>query len=175
MTASSLNLPSDDLARELTLSNSNDDAQLTHLGVTGDTYTILISGEQTAGRFCLIDMRIPPGGGPGLHRHDLEETFILLSGELSLTFRGQTQTVHAGVTANIPANAPHKFKNTSDAITHMLCICSPAGQEEFFSRLGVRLPAHDTPAPALNPDEMSAFLARAQQLAPLYRTELLGE
>jgi hypothetical protein len=40
----------------------NNDAQ--HLGVVGDTYTILLSGMDTAGRFTLIDMHVPPEGGP---------------------------------------------------------------------------------------------------------------
>ena len=32
--------------------------------MVGDTYTILISGEDTAGRYALIDMLVPAGGGP---------------------------------------------------------------------------------------------------------------
>jgi mannose-6-phosphate isomerase-like protein (cupin superfamily) len=45
--------------------------------------------EDTAGRFCLIDMHIPLGGGPLPHRHDFEETFTILEGELDATFRGK--------------------------------------------------------------------------------------
>ena len=66
----------------------NSDAQ--HLGVVSDTYTILLSGMDTAGRFTLIDMHVPPGGGPPPHRPDFEETFILLDGELQTTFRGES-------------------------------------------------------------------------------------
>lgn len=42
--------------------------------MVGDTYTILLSGKDTAGRFALIDMLIPGGSGPPPHRHDFEET-----------------------------------------------------------------------------------------------------
>jgi hypothetical protein len=28
----------------------------------GDTYSILVSGAETAGRYCLIDMVVPDGG-----------------------------------------------------------------------------------------------------------------
>src|SRR5438094_2878796 len=101
-------LPADDLTRLLTLANA-DDSKLPHIGLVGDTYTVLLSGQQTAGRFCLIDMHIPPGGGPAPHRHDFEETFILLEGEMDATFRGEKSTVHAGQTLHIPANAPHQF------------------------------------------------------------------
>jgi quercetin dioxygenase-like cupin family protein len=68
---------------------------LRHVSVVGDTYTILVSGAQIAGRFCLIDMLVPDGNGPPPHRHDFEEMFTLLDGELEFTFRGETQTVRA--------------------------------------------------------------------------------
>ena len=56
-------LPDDDLTRGLAVARP-DDPDLLHLAVVGDTYTVLLSGEQTAGRFTLIDMLIPAGGGP---------------------------------------------------------------------------------------------------------------
>ena len=54
----------------------------------GDTYTILLKGEDAAGLYCLIDLHIPPGGGPPPHRHDFEEMFAVLEGEIEFTFRG---------------------------------------------------------------------------------------
>ena len=71
-------IPADDSRRNLVVKNSESNAL--HLAVTGDTYTILLSGTETAGRFTLIDMHVPPGGGPPPHRHDFEETFVLLDG-----------------------------------------------------------------------------------------------
>jgi len=118
-------LPPDNPSRGLTLAQPDN---LPHIGLVGDTYTIIVTGEQTDGRFCVIDMHIPPGGGPPPHRHDFEETFILLEGEMEATFRGKKSIVRAGETLNIPANAPHQFHNTSTERVRMLCICSPAGQ-----------------------------------------------
>jgi hypothetical protein len=46
--------------------------------MVGDTYTILLSSNDTAARYCLIDMHVPTGGGPGPHRHDFEEMFTIL-------------------------------------------------------------------------------------------------
>eukprot|EP01035_Chromulina_nebulosa_P012187 gene12187-16255_t len=85
---SEFEIPADDLDRQLSVVDP-DDASLQHLAVVGDTYTVLLSGEQTAGRYCLIDMKVPDGGGPGPHRHDFEEMFHLLEGEIEFTFRGQ--------------------------------------------------------------------------------------
>jgi quercetin dioxygenase-like cupin family protein len=102
MSSAASHIPADDPKRSLTVAQPDN---LSHIGLVGDTYTITVTGEQTAGRFCVIDMHIPPGGGPPPHRHDFEETFILLEGQMEATFRGEKSTVRAGETLNIPANA----------------------------------------------------------------------
>jgi hypothetical protein len=56
-------LPADDQKRNLTLSRPDTDRSLPHIGIVGDTYTITVSGDDTNGRFCVIDMHVPPGGG----------------------------------------------------------------------------------------------------------------
>lgn len=63
-------VPPDDLSRSHTLAQPDSDQNLPHIGVAGGTYTITVPGEATAGRFSVIDMHIPPGGGPPPHRHD---------------------------------------------------------------------------------------------------------
>ena len=164
-------IPADDPARSLTVTNP-DDGQARHLSVVGDTYTILVSGKDTQGRYCLIDMLVPDGSGPPPHRHDFEEMFSLLEGELEFTFRGETQTVKAPATVNIPANEPHQFKNASGATVHMLCMCTPAGQDEFFMAVGVPVESRDAP-PKLSKEEQAAKGKLAEELAPKYRTERL--
>ena len=57
---------------------------------------VVLSGNDTDGRYCLIDMHIPPGGGPPPHRHDFAESFTLLEGEIEATCRGEKSTVRAG-------------------------------------------------------------------------------
>jgi len=75
-------IPADDPKRNLVLVRP-DDPNLPHTGLVGDTYTVLLTGKDTAGRYCLIDMHIPPCGGPSAHRHDFEEMFTLLEGRSS--------------------------------------------------------------------------------------------
>lgn len=69
-------IPSDDLSRNLTVAKPDQDETLSHLGLVGDTYTILVSGSDTRGVYTLIDMHVPRGptrfrgdvhrpGGPG--------------------------------------------------------------------------------------------------------------
>ena len=166
-------IPADDLNRKLTVVDP-DDPQARHISVVGDTYTVLVSGAQTDGRYCLIDMLVPDGSGPPPHRHDFEEMFSLLEGELEFTFRGETQTVKAPMTVNIPANAPHVFKNTSGKTVHMLCMCMPAGQEEFFMAVGIPIESRGAAPPKLSKDEQAAKSKLAKELSPKYRTELLA-
>jgi quercetin dioxygenase-like cupin family protein len=165
-------LPPDDLTRAL-IAAASDNPSLPHIGLVGDTYTILLSGKDTAGRFCLIDMHIPPNGGPPPHRHDFEESFILLDGEIEATFRGTKSTARAGETIHIPANAPHQFHNVSDKPVRLLCICSPAGQEDFFAEVGIPVATRTTPPPPLDAAAQAAFIAKVKALAPKYKTELL--
>ncbi len=168
-------IPPDDPNRKLTIARVDQDSSLPHIGLVGDTYTITVSGDDTAGQFCVIDMHIPPGGGPPPHRHDFEETFILLEGEIEAIFRGEKSVVRAGGTINIPANAPHEFHNASGRATRMLCICSPAGQDKFFKEVGVPVKTRTTSPPALDEKAMAEFMKKAQELAPKYRTELLAK
>jgi quercetin dioxygenase-like cupin family protein len=165
-------IPADDPTRSFTLARS-DNPNLPHIGLVGDTYTILVAGEDTAGRYSLIDMHIPPGGGPPPHRHDFEEMFSVLEGEIETTFRGKKTIIRAGETINIPANAPHQFQNKSAEAVRLLCLCSPAGQEEFFKEVGVRVATRTTPPPPLDEEAEAAFVAKVKALAPKYRTELL--
>ena len=166
-------IPADDPNRALAIAQPDTDQNLPHIGLAGDTYTILLGGKETAGRFCLIDMHIPPGGGPPPHRHDFEETFCLLDGELEFTFRGIQKTVRAGETIHIPSNAPHWFRNSSAAAARLLCICSPAGQEEFFAKVGVPVATRTTPPPKLDEAAAAEFRAKAEALASIYKTEFV--
>src|SRR3984957_10299331 len=165
-------IPPDDLQRRLAVYQPGT-GKPRYLGVVGGTYTILLTAKDTAGRFCLIDMHIPPGGGPPPHRHDFEETFTVLEGELDVAFRGAKQVVRAGETVNVPANAPHQFHNSSSQPVRMLCICSPAGQEEFFLEIGVPVANRTTAPPKLDEAAQAEFKAKSAALAPKYRTELL--
>ena len=166
-------IPADDFERNLTVARPKDDATLSHLGLVGDTHTVLVTAEETAGRCTLIDMLVPAGGGPPPHRHDVEVMFSVLEGEIEVTFRGEQVIARAGKTVNVPANAPHAFRNVARESARVLCRCTPPGQEVFFAQVGVPV-ASRTEAPAkLDPEAQRAFAAKAMALAPAFRTELL--
>jgi quercetin dioxygenase-like cupin family protein len=165
-------IPPDDPARTLVHAGP-DDGKVRHVSIAGNTYTMLVTGDQTAGRYCLIDMHIPPGGGPPPHRHDFEEMFTLLEGAVRFTFRGEETVVRAGETVNIPANAPHFFRNTFAEPARMLCLCTPAGQDEFFLEIGDLVDSRTAPPPQLSDAQQAQRREKAGKLAAKYRTEML--
>jgi hypothetical protein len=69
------------------------------------------------------------GGGPAPHRHDVDEPFTGLEGTTAVTARGETVVAGAGETVNVPADAPHAFRNPGDGPARRLCPCTPAGRE----------------------------------------------
>src|SRR5206468_3690692 len=59
-------------------------------------------------------MLVPPGGGPPPHRHDFEEMFTILEGEIEFIFRAAKSILRTGEIVNIPANTPHWFRSQSE-------------------------------------------------------------
>ena len=166
-------IPADSLTRKLAFARPEEEQSLPHLGVVGDTYTILLSGDDTDGRYCLIDMVVPQGGGPPPHRHDFEESFTVVEGEIEATFRGKKSVVRTGETVNIPANAPHSFTNASQKSARLLCICSPAGQEELFLAIGVRVATRNTPPPKPDKAVAAEMKSKIAALLPKFRTVMV--
>ncbi|WP_226380286.1 cupin domain-containing protein [Pseudonocardia sp. KRD291] len=118
-------------------------------------------------------MLVPDGGGPPPHRHDFEEMFAVLDGEVEVELRGVTSTARKGDVVNVPANAPHRFVNRRPEPAHLLCMCTPAGQERYFALIGDSVPSRDSAPPHLSDDELALRRQRALELAPTFRSEFI--
>lgn len=162
----------DNLSRTVSIRRPNTDENLPHYGVVGDNYTMLLGKDDTAGRYALIDMHVPSGGGPPPHRHDFEEMFYVLEGQIDITFRGETTTINPGEVVNIPARSPHNFHNSTDSHARMLCMITPPGLDDYFSQWGKPLPTRTAP-PDQTESETDRSLARAIELGPHYAIENL--
>lgn len=112
--------------------------QGSHLSIVGDTYRTIISGKQTHGEFAMIDMLIPPGGGPGPHSHaSFHETFYVVDGEVEFKTEEGKSIAKKGDTISIPkGGAVHSFKNVSNGLAQLLCTVVPAGLDDFFEEIG---------------------------------------
>lgn len=148
-----------------------DDRQGQSISVVGDTYRILISGEQTNGSYAVIDMLVPPGGGPGPHAHkDIQEMFYVVDGEILFKKEGDNYTAKKGSFVNIPlGGAVHCFKNTTDKVAHLLCTVVPAGLDSFFKEIGKIVEAGTFLAP---PSLTIEDLDKLKSLAEKYGQQL---
>ena len=82
------------------------------VGLVGDVYRFLATGEDTNGKYTLIHALVGPGGGPPPHVHSREdEGFYILEGEITFTINGERVVATAGMFANMPVGTPHSFKN----------------------------------------------------------------
>ena len=155
-----------------------DNGQGQSLSVVGDTYRILISGEQTNGAYAVIDMLVPPGGGPGPHAHkDIQEMFYVVEGEIDFKMEGGSYTAGKGSFVDIPLDgAVHSFKNTTDKVAHLLCTVVPAGLEKFFQEIGKRVEANKflSPMPP-TAEELNKLKSIAEKYGQeLYPPDFLG-
>ena len=86
---SATSVPPDDPQRNLAVRQA-DGPNLLHIGLVGDTYTTLLSGKDTAERFCLIDMHVPPGGDPLLTATTLKNRSLFSKARSRLSFAEQS-------------------------------------------------------------------------------------
>jgi quercetin dioxygenase-like cupin family protein len=143
-----------------------DNGQGQSISVVGDTYRILISGAETKGNYAVIDMLVPPGGGPGPHAHkDFLEMFYVVEGEILFKMEGGKYIAGKGSFVNIPlGGAVHCFKNTSDKTAHLLCTVVPAGLDSFFKEIGKPVATGEfLPAPPLGMEELTKLKSIAEK------------
>ena len=63
-----------------------------------------------------------PGGGPGLHVHDVEEAHVLLEGSAEYRIGDKTFTVQAPYVARVPAGVPHTFINAGGKPFNLIAV-----------------------------------------------------
>lgn len=140
------------------------------VGVVGDVYRYLVTGEETGGKYACWEAIVPPGGGPPPHRHSREEEgFYILEGEIVFQIDERRVVATAGMFANMPIGVPHSFRNESPQTARMIITVAPAGLEQMFFEIGSPLAPGSLTAPAATPAEIERLL----QAAPRYGIEML--
>ena len=113
---------------------------------------VLVRSEQSSGRISVIENIVPPRAkGPFLHKHDFDEAFYMLEGELAFQVADELVTVPAGEMAFAPGGVAHTFTNRTDAPARYLLVCTPAGFERYFARIAAEQEGVEPPRWALQP------------------------
>src|SRR3954453_22093188 len=97
---------------------------------------VLLRSEQSGGHVSLMENVVAAHSpGPPLHKHDFDEAFYMLEGELIFQVEDELFTRHPGELAFAPRNVAHALGNHSDADARYLLVCTPAGLERLFARM----------------------------------------
>jgi len=91
---------------------------------TGEAYTFLCG-------------HTPPGLGPPLHTHELEdETFYVLRGTYEMQCGPAVIRAKQGASLHLPRYMPHTFRNVSDGPGELVELMTPGGLECYFDAVG---------------------------------------
>ena len=97
---------------------------------------VLLRSEESDGVVSIVDNTVPAKWpGPFLHKHDFDEAFYVLEGELTFQVEDAVITKRAGELAFAPRGVAHTLANHSDAPARYVLVCTPAGFERYFARM----------------------------------------
>ena len=138
------------------------------IGVVGDIYRFLATGEDTNGKYAMWEAIVPPSGGPPPHIHSREEeSFYILEGEITFQIGDQRLVATAGMFANMPVGSLHSFKNETGTAAKMLISVAPAGLEQMFFEVGQPVePGASAPLPT------KADIEKLLTVAPRFGIEI---
>jgi quercetin dioxygenase-like cupin family protein len=133
--------------------------------------SICLSGADTGGKYCLLEVSLAAGIGVPRHTHAREdEGYYVLSGELEVIVGEEVFILKAGDTLMAPRDIPHQLRNSGNTENHYLLIFSPSGFEEFLQVTAIPAP-EGAAAPTerqLRVEDPSIAIQNVHQLAADY-------
>lgn len=131
----------------------------------------LLSGEQTAGQFCLLENRSGGDTRTPIHVHaNDDETIYLIEGELTAVLDGEPRRLTAGESIFLPRGIPHQLMNMTGKPCRYILIGTPALFERFLKEGGHELQPDEAVGPA-TPEEIE----RLREASPKYGITLLAD
>src|SRR5215831_10202971 len=114
--------------------------------------SLCLSGKDTGGAYCLLDVSLAPGMVVPRHTRTREDVvYLVLAGGLEVTVGEKTFVLRSGDTLLAPRDIPHQLRNSGNNTNHYLLVFSPSGFEEFIMATAVPAPEN-----ALAPTEPPA-------------------
>jgi len=131
---------------------------------------VLVDGEQTAGRYSVLEFWAPPGCHTPLHVHEAyDEGWYVIEGEQTAWVGDEVHVLGPGDYAEGRRGIPHTFEVTGSGELHALVTSLPAGFEDYLKAFGTPAREHRLPVLTEPPD-----MARAARLAAECGITLLG-
>lgn len=131
----------------------------------------LLSGEQTAGQFCLLENRSDGNTRTPIHVHARDdETLYIIEGELTAVIDGEPRRLTAGESVFLPRGIPHQLVNVSGNPGRYILIGTPALFERFLAEAGREFQPGEVAGPPT-----PAEIARLREAAPKFGIMLLAD
>ena len=113
----------------------------------------------------LLESTARPGNTVPLHRHDEDEVFTVLEGELTITAGDETVVLGPLASLVAPRGVPHRYVVTAELDTRWLVLTAPGRFDAFVRELSRPAEAHTPPPPQGPPsqteiDALTAVAAR---------------
>lgn len=127
----------------------------------GGLYEVLMSSEDTGGRFTLMQFTIParaPVGAPPHIHHDADETVHVLEGSGRFHIGDETVDVAAGGVLHFPMGTLEWFENPGDSPLKLVVTYAPGGTDKFFAEVGEPAPTRTLPPPMEGPPDMARLV-----------------
>jgi quercetin dioxygenase-like cupin family protein len=136
--------------------------------ILGNLVTLLVTGEDTVGKYAIFEDIAPPLAGPPPHTHPDQEIFFVVSGNFEFVIDDLTKPFRTkpGDVVKVPSNALHTYKNVGQTAGKLLTILSPGKLEDYFRAIGIPVTsANDIPDLSQSPDILNMDVTRAFALA----------
>ena len=96
-----------------------------------------VSADDTGDAYTFLCGHTPPGLGPPLHNHLLEdETFYVLRGTYEMQCGPAVIRAEQGAALHMPRYTPHTFRNVGDGPGELVEIMTPGGLDRYFDAVG---------------------------------------
>ena len=107
----------------------------------------LLRGDETGGRFALLEHTIPPRAlAAPVHTHEREDEFsLVLEGRVGAQVGDEVIVAAPGDLIRKPRGIPHAFWNAGDEEARLIELISPAGFEAYFAEMAPILNAAGPP------------------------------
>jgi quercetin dioxygenase-like cupin family protein len=107
----------------------------------------LLRGDETGGRFALLEHTIPPRAlAAPMHTHEREDEFsLVLQGHVGAQVGDEVIVAGPGELIRKPRGVPHAFWNAGDEEARLMEMISPAGFEAYFAEMAPILNADGPP------------------------------
>jgi mannose-6-phosphate isomerase-like protein (cupin superfamily) len=138
-----------------------------HWLVVTNVTTIKASAQDTSGNLLILEITVPPGGGPPvLHRHEYSEVFMFQEGKFEVStvnedFELSEFEVGTGDTVSIPSMAWHDFKNVGATPDRFIAVHSTPMMEDFMREIGRQIDdplSPPEPGPPPSEEEMRRMM-----------------